>query len=122
MTGFRSLSARKRRRVKAEAREKKASNICPCCRRPLLPHPDNYSGLSIPAAAFTLDHIIPAGKGGSNAVENLRPMCSACNKRLPSFLGCIGALAIAISLHTFGEEAYIDSPLLLLNHKRKLRT
>ena len=30
---------------------------------------------------MTIDHIKPKGKGGSNEIENLDPMCSTCNTR-----------------------------------------
>lgn len=28
---------------------------------------------------MTIDHIIPKSKGGTNDIENLRPMCNTCN-------------------------------------------
>lgn len=33
-----------------------------------------------PANMFTVDHLIPISKGGSNEIENLRPACFACNQ------------------------------------------
>lgn len=30
---------------------------------------------------MTIDHIKPKGKGGSNEIENLNPMCSSCNSK-----------------------------------------
>lgn len=31
---------------------------------------------------FEADHIIPESKGGQTNVENLRPICSTCNRSL----------------------------------------
>lgn len=36
-------------------------------------------GLQSPLAALTLDHIIPRGEGGRNALSNLRLACYRCN-------------------------------------------
>lgn len=30
---------------------------------------------------MTIDHIVPKSKGGTNDLENLQPMCNACNAR-----------------------------------------
>ena len=30
---------------------------------------------------MTIDHILPKSKGGTNDIENLQPMCNACNAK-----------------------------------------
>ncbi len=44
---------------------KQYGNKCPRCRSIC----DN----------FTVDHIIPTSKGGSNFIENIQPLCFSCN-------------------------------------------
>lgn len=45
----------------------KTAGICAICGRAL-----NYN-------KFTIDHIIPLSKGGTNAIDNLQPTCKVCN-------------------------------------------
>ena len=51
----------------------KFNGICPKCGRKLsLKNPKSKSYL-------TLDHIVPKSMGGTNNLENLQPLCAACN-------------------------------------------
>ena len=45
----------------------KTAGICAICGRAL-----DYN-------KFTIDHIIPLSKGGTNAMDNLQPTCKVCN-------------------------------------------
>lgn len=40
------------------------NNRCACCRSD---------------SALTPDHIVPLGRGGSNSIENIQPLCRLCN-------------------------------------------
>ena len=41
-------------------------NVCLCC------------GSSAP---LTVDHVIPLARGGTNTIDNIQPLCHACNTR-----------------------------------------
>ena len=44
-------------------------------------------GRFIPLEEYTIDHIIPLSKGGTNDLENLQPCCSFCNKAKDDSVG-----------------------------------
>jgi 5-methylcytosine-specific restriction endonuclease McrA len=50
---------------------------CPMCKRRWqdIPPPPNRKSV------VTADHIIPISKGGSNYIENIRPLCYSCNSK-----------------------------------------
>jgi len=71
------------RRERARARELRASGwwkrkcaagVCHYCRR------------KVGAAALTMDHIVPLGRGGRSVRGNVVPACKACNTRKRSAL------------------------------------
>jgi 5-methylcytosine-specific restriction endonuclease McrA len=39
----------------------------------------HYCGKAFPAAALTMDHIVPLSRGGKSTKGNLVPSCKACN-------------------------------------------
>ena len=43
---------------------------CACCRR------------TITQQGFECGHVIPVAKGGTDALENLRPICTLCNRSM----------------------------------------
>lgn len=51
--------------------EKNGLGTCWCCRNK-----------TISAFEFEAGHVVPRAKGGPDTVENLRPICSLCNKSM----------------------------------------
>ena len=44
-------------------------------------------GRFIPLGEYTVDHIIPLSKGGTNDLDNLQACCSFCNKAKDDSMG-----------------------------------
>jgi len=40
-----------------------------------------YCGSPLDASIFSIEHVIPKAKGGTNRIENLRPACKPCNNQ-----------------------------------------
>ena len=51
---------------------RKGTGPCYCCRK------------EIDSKDFECGHVIPVSIGGKNVIENLRPICSCCNKSMGS--------------------------------------
>lgn len=50
--------------------------ICPECGKPMQNR--NRNDLE---TYMTIDHIVPKAQGGTDNIENLRPLCRACNNK-----------------------------------------
>lgn len=45
-----------------------------------------YCGRSIPAAALTMDHLVPVARGGKSTRGNVVPACKSCNNKKKQLL------------------------------------
>jgi 5-methylcytosine-specific restriction endonuclease McrA len=64
---------------------------CAICHRPFEQHTRDPGWI-------TIDHICPKARGGSDELENLRPLCRRCHHEINRYDQCVGALLIAWSL------------------------
>lgn len=68
------LMARKKFLSKRELLFMSCGGICPECGKQM-----QISNSRAMDTYMTVDHIVPKLKGGTNNIENLRPMCRKCN-------------------------------------------
>lgn len=71
------------RRERARARELRAS---PWWRRRIGQGVCHYCRRQVGAAALTMDHLVPLGRGGRSRRGNVVPACKACNTRKKTLL------------------------------------
>jgi len=88
MTANADPEVKRIRRINAEAKKKGISGVldveewwrmveaqegfCPRCNRE--------------TEYFTVDHILPLSKGGTNTIENIQPLCMMCNSYKNNFI------------------------------------
>lgn len=71
------------RRERARARELRASQWW---KRRIEPGVCYYCRCRVGAAALTMDHIVPLGRGGRSLRGNVVPACKDCNRRKRSLV------------------------------------
>jgi 5-methylcytosine-specific restriction endonuclease McrA len=68
-----------------------------------------YCGVALhPFRTFTVDHVIPRSRGGTNALENLVGACPTCNGRKGDTVGAIEGFAPVVELRA--HDADTDPP------------
>lgn len=76
-----------------------------------------YCGLSLEQKNYTLDHIIPIVRGGTNEAKNLRPCCEACNAEKGGLMlhSYIQLLCLNQSEMKTGSKEYLLTQTKIIN-------